>query len=299
MKRFLLKLTLFVFPWMVILGFAELYVENLPNIARDKHQWMLRHSEEVRTLVLGHSHTLYGIRPNLLGPHAYNLAQQSQTFRYDHYLLTHYPMPNLRTVILPFNYSSLWEDFEHQPKERYQAIRYRIYMDCDIHPRLSWYGFEIMAMPLVREKLRSLYAPAQNQWDSLGWATEYTRESRAANWDNGKLHAEGNTYTDTTIVALNETLLRNIFITCRQRHIRIVLLNTPVSPQFRQWESLRQKSVNQRVLTRLLADFPEVCYLDLESDSRFDDADFYDSDHLNTEGAAKLSRIVSGVMDGL
>ena len=144
MKRFLLKLSLFSLPWLILLVLAEIYVESLPNISRDKHQWMLKHAPTVETLVLGHSHTLYGIRPDRLGKHAFSLAQQSQTYRYDAYLLTHYPLTRLKTIILPFNYSSLWEDFEHQPNEQFQAMRYRIYMDCDIHPRLSWYGFEIM-----------------------------------------------------------------------------------------------------------------------------------------------------------
>jgi hypothetical protein len=165
-------------------------------------------------------------------------------------------------------------------------------MDCDIHPRLSWYGFEIMSMPLVREKLKSLFTPSQNHWDSLGWATEYTKEARAAEWDNGKVRAESNTYTDTTLVTLNETFLRTIFEECRSRHISIILLNTPVSPTFRRWESKRQKDINRQVLERLLDAYPEVDYLDLEADVRFGDADFYDGDHLNTEGATKLTDIV-------
>jgi hypothetical protein len=292
MKRFLLKLSLFSLPWLILLVLAEIYVESLPNISRDKHQWMLKHASTVETLVLGHSHTLYGIRPDRLGKHAFSLAQQSQTYRYDAYLLTHYPLTRLKTIILPFNYSSLWEDFEHQPNEQFQAMRYRIYMDCDIHPRLSWYGFEIMSMPLVREKLKSLFTPSQNHWDSLGWATEYTKEARAAEWDNGKVRAESNTYTDTTLVTLNETFLRTIFEECRSRHISIILLNTPVSPTFRRWESKRQKDINRQVLERLLKAYPEVDYLDLEADVRFGDADFYDGDHLNTEGATKLTDIV-------
>ena len=72
----------------------------------------------------------------------------------------------------------------------------------------------------------------------------------------------------------------------------IILLNTPVSPTFRRWESKRQKDINRQVLERLLDAYPEVDYLDLEADVRFDDADFYDGDHLNTEGATKLTDIV-------
>lgn len=291
MKRFLLKLALFTLPWLLLLTLAEFYVESLPNIARDKHQWMLRHQQAVKTLVLGHSHTLYGIRPDLLGDSAFNLAQQSQTYRYDAYLLRHYTMPHLQTLILPFNYSSLWEDFEQQGED-FQAIRYRIYMDCDIHPRLSWYGFEVMSMPVVREKLQSLYRPAQNQWDSLGWATEYTLSSRADDWDNGRERAAGNTYKDTTLVALNTNYLHDIFTFCRQHHIQVLLLNTPTSPNFRAHEETHQKAINEKVLRQLLKQYPEILYLDWEADPRFTPEDFYDADHLNTDGATKLTQLV-------
>ena len=211
MKSFLLKLGCFALAVLAVLTAMEVYVESMPNIARDKHQWMLQHSNKVKTLVLGNSHNLYGIRPDLLGEGAFSLAQQSQTYRYDCYLLQHYPMKELKTVILNVDYSLLWEDFESVPKEEFQAMRYRIYMDCDLHPRLSWYGFEVMYMPLVTEKLRSLFTPGRNRWDALGWATEYTKEARPQEWDDGKNRAEANTRHDTDIVSMNEGILRGIF----------------------------------------------------------------------------------------
>ncbi|NLV53944.1 MAG: hypothetical protein GXY64_11885 [Bacteroidales bacterium] len=296
MKKFLLKIFIFSLPWLILLALAEVYVESLPNIARYKHSWMLQHGDEVTTLILGHSHTLYGVRPDVLGKGTFSLAQQSQSLRYDAYLLKHYPLKNLRKIILPFSYSSLWEDFEHQPGEKYQAMRYRIYMDCDIHPRISWYGFEIMSMPAVREKLKSLYTPAQNGWDSLGWGNDYTLQTREKPWDNGKIRAEKNTYKDTSIIPLNEGFLREIFEECRKRDIKVILLNTPVSPNFRKWEDRRQVNINQQILSELLKTYPEVDYLDWEDDPRFCDEDFYDGDHLNSEGAKKLTRFIKSEM---
>lgn len=297
MKPFLIKIGCFVFAFLTILAMMEVYVESMPNIARDKHQWMLQHSDEVKTLVLGHSHNLYGIRPDLLGNGAFSLAQQSQTCRYDNYLLQHYPMKELKTVILSMDYFVLWEDYESTPKEEFQAMRYRIYMDCDLHPRLSWYGFEVMSMPLVTEKLRSLFTPSRNRWDELGWATEYTKEARPQEWDNGQFRAKSNTYHNTDIVSMNEGILRNTLDYCRQHHIRVIMLNTPVSATFRKYEDSRQRKVNARVLKRLLHDYPEVTYIDWENDQRFTADDFYDADHLNHEGATKLTLAVREIIE--
>ena len=296
MKSFLLKLGCFALAVLAVLTAMEVYVESMPNIARDKHQWMLQHSNEVKTLVLGNSHNLYGIRPDLLGEGAFSLAQQSQTYRYDCYLLQHYPMKELKTIILNFDYSLLWEDFESTPKEEFQAMRYRIYMDCDIHPRLSWYGFEVMYMPLVTEKLRSLFTPGRNHWDHIGWATEYTKEARLQDWDDGKNRAEANTRHDTDIVSMNEGILRDIFDYCQKHHIKVILLNTPVSETFRTYEDPRQRHINDQALKKLLQDNPSVTYLDWEADQRFTSDDFYDSDHLNHEGAQKLTKAVLAEM---
>lgn len=77
MKGFLRLLLTFSALVTLTLAAGECYVRHLPNPARDKHEWMLAHSREVRTLVLGSSHTFYGLDPALLGPHAFSLAQVS------------------------------------------------------------------------------------------------------------------------------------------------------------------------------------------------------------------------------
>ena len=277
---------------LVFAAGVEVYCEQLPNAARDKHQWMLRHSNEVTTLVLGHSHNMYGIRPDLLGEGAFNLALECQTLRYDDYLLKHYPMKRLQTVILNYDYFMPWEDLEHMPNVSAWGIRYRLYMDCDIHPRLSWYGFEVMSIARAKESLKYLFKPFTKDWDTLGWGTSADIETRPEEWDNGERRATGNTYEDESLVELNEGYLRDIFTFCRQRHVRVILLNSPVNDTFRQYEGLRQLQVNARLLAKLQKDYPEVEYLDLEADKRFGDDDFYDADHLNHEGAEKLTLIL-------
>lgn len=292
-KRFVFKTLLFAIPWVVMLVVSEVYVENLPNISRDKHQWMLKNSQSVHTLVLGHSHMLYGVRPDML-PCAFSLAQQSQTYRYDSYLLQHYPMDSLKTVILPFNYSALWEDFESQSGEEFQAMRYRIYMDCDIHPRFSWYGFEVMHFPLVREKLKSLYTKGKNEWDEYGWATDYTYAERPEPWDDGRERVENNTSDRMDLVSLNSGFIEEIFAFCRKRDVKVLLVNTPVSPLFYKYQDKRQVAVNDSVLHRVLTLYPEVQYINLENSADFTEKDFYDSEHLNTDGATHLTALLSG-----
>lgn len=294
MKRFLLKILYFTIPVLLLLTAVEVYLESLPNYAHDKHEWMLQHSTEVKTLVLGHSQNMYGLRPDLLGEGAFNLAMDCQTFRYNRYLLHHYPMPKLQTVIMNYDYLTPQMDMEHMPDIDMWIARYRIYMDCDIHSRLSPYGFEMMQPQVAREKLINSYPPKEKDWDTLGWGK---LGNRPPNWDNGQKRAEGNTFLNEELLELNEGFMRDIFDFCRQHKVRVILLNTPVNETFRKHEDPRQVSMNQQLLQRLQQDYPEIEYLDMEADPHFVDTDYYDSNHLNQYGAEKLSKMVRDYLE--
>lgn len=291
MKRFTGHILLFSIFVIVFFAVTETYVEHLPNPSRYKHKWMLQHSRDIHTLVLGNSHAFYGLRSDSLGKHAFSLAQVSQTYRYDNYLLTHYDMPSLRRVVIPFSYMSLWEDFESQDDKRFNAVRYRLYMDCDIHSRLSRYGLECLHIPSFKTKLKSLYQPPQLTWDSLGWGNHY-KGHRFKDWDNGVERIAENTCHDTSLVRLNLRFLEDMLNWCQHRHVQVLLVITPVSPVYFKHEDSFQRQVNRKCLADIQHRHPEITCMDYEQDGRFAPDDFYDADHLNDKGAGKLSSFI-------
>lgn len=293
MRSFIYKISVFSLLVLIPLISAEVYVESLPNPSKTKHQWMRQHSRSVNTLILGSSHTFYGVRPDKLPVSSFNLAQVAQTYRYDYYLLRHYPTDSLRNVVLPYSYFSIYEDFESMPRERWNAIRYRLYMDCDIHPRISYYGFECSSINSLTEKLKSIWQPSVVSWDSLGWGTDYRFENRKEQWDNGYEAAQYNTYNDTSLVDLNVSILDSMMTYLDRRNIQLLMITTPLSPDFRAAQSPTQVKRNERVLKRLLRLHPKVKYIDYSSDSVFCDSDFFDSHHLSDYGAAKLTRMLA------
>lgn len=297
MKSFVLRALSFLALLALVFGGLEGFVESRPNASRYKHEWLLAHAPEVHTLILGSSHTLYGIDAATLGPDAFNLAQVSQTYRYDDYLLDHYDFSHLRTLILPFSYFSLYEDFEHQPAQQHLAVRYRIYMDCDVHPRLSTYGFEVTHIDGLKQRLSNWRQGTEVFWDAQGTGTNFRLDTRAEAWDNGAEAAAGNTYIspegeNDEVVRLNIGYLHHILSTARERGIRVILLTTPLSPEFRQHQDAAQTALNVSILRKTLNLFPEVEYLDFSADTTFKDTHFYDSHHLNDEGA----RVLTGLL---
>lgn len=289
MQRFIKLILLFAAPILLFFAAGEWYVEHLPNPARDKHEWMTAHHDDVITLILGDSHAFYGIRPDQLADSAYSLAMTSQTLRYDDFLLHHYPMPRLRDVVLSISYFTLWEDFETLGGQDHLISRYHIYMDCRLHHAPQYY-LECVHRREFIERLRSLYRPAQLSWDALGWGDNYTLDRKATDWDNGAQRAADNTYADTAVVSLNEDFLLRIISYCRSNGVRLTLVGTPTTASFRQHEAPRQLDVNSQVLRRILRQHPEVQYLDYEADPDFGPDDFYDSDHLTDVGASRLTK---------
>lgn len=286
-----LRASLFFLLLLIPVAAGEAYVRSLPNASKAKHAFLTAHSSEVDVLILGSSHTYYGICPEVLSPHAYSAAQVSQTLRYDDWLLHHYPFPSLKYVVLPISDFSLYENLE-DGAEWYLANRYRLYMDCDIHSRLSVYDWEFTAFPVFLEKMKSLWQPPKMHWSNYGQGLEYTLEKRSTDWDNGAERAAHNRYTDFSAAAENMAHLQSIAQFCKQHHARLLLITTPLRPSYRRAQSPRQLADTRNRLRHFLRHNPEAVYHDFSADSRFDENDFYDSDHLNTRGARKLSLLL-------
>ena len=282
------RLPLFALLLLLPLAMGEAYVRSLPNPAKFKHAYLSRHAREVEVLVMGSSHTYYGLCPERLGPHAFSAAQTSQTLKYDDYLLHHYPFESLRTVVLPISDFTFYEELEEGAGWSW-ANRYRLYMDCDIHPRFSVYDWECTAFRPFCEKLKSLWQPPQMQWSATGQGLEYRIDRRSPDWDEGGTAALRNRYTDFSSAARQLAHLESIALYCRAHRARLWLISTPLRPSYRAAILPLQEADMQQRLRRFLHRHPEVRYADFRADADFTAADFYDSDHLNLDGARKLS----------
>lgn len=298
-------LTFFHSPWRRFLSFAfllalplgagESYVRSLPNPSKSKHAYLSTHGHAIDWLVLGSSHTYYGLAPELLSPRAYSAAQVSQTLRYDEWVVKHYALPRLHTMILPISDFSLYEELE-DGREWYLANRYRLYMDCSIHPRGSVYDWECTAFRVFCEKLKSLWQKPNMRWSQYGQGLEYTVANKAQDWDNGEERAATNRYDRFEQAETNLRYLEGIAQHCAQRRIRLVLLATPLRPSYRAHQHPAQVADTERHLQLFFNRHPQVLYFDFRADTRFGANDFYDSDHLSLQGSHKLTRLLADTL---
>ena len=137
MKRFIVRALCFILPVLAGLTLGEYFLRQVPNDYSFKKEWLDHNSSQVEVLVLGSSHTYYGVNPVYFSKKSFNAAYVSQSIPYDYFIFTKYvnQMKNLSYVILPISYFSLWGSLENDG-EAYRLKNYSIYYDCKYH---KWY----------------------------------------------------------------------------------------------------------------------------------------------------------------
>lgn len=299
MKRFIVNALLWISPLLLLLAIGEKMVREVPNSYRQKEEWMEKNHDRVETLILGSSHSLYGVNPAYIEGCAYNLANVSQELEYDWYLLQKFSNgKKLRNVIVTADYDNLFSlPYERDPDNRLRCTYYHLYMGYPKHSTFSQYGFEL--------SVPNNYAGKLKRWidwkreghldtgiDTLGWGTLHQlKDKDLQNWATGKatLAAGSHKCKDTSVIAAHELYLDSIALYCQKHQIKIILLTTPVWTTYVQLLDSRQEQKMNTIIN-------EVCLkygaqkANKMHDPEFNHANyFYDADHLSEKGAEKLT----------
>ena len=299
MRKFLRQTAVFSLIIIVILIIGELVVRNLPTSYSYKDHWLMENGSKVSTLVLGSSHTYYGLRPEILGDSTFNLANISQTPEYDLALLERYlPMiPNLRRIIVPISYFTFSDPEIEKGDEWMLASKYKIHMHLPIHSDFSIYNLEITDFDSYKGKLKNLILKdPSNICDTLGFGLGFNLQARNPRWKEiGPSRAAKHTLnTPGRYMEAIATIERTIK-TAKRHGAEVVLITTPACSTYLEALDRRQLSEMYDGIARIVKD-NDVAHYDFLKDNRFSDSDFYDPDHLSDIGAAKLSQILADTL---
>jgi hypothetical protein len=299
MKRFLKYCTLFIIPLAVVLASLEYALRQVPNPYKYKYEWMQNNAAEVETIVLGSSHTFYGIRPEYLDGNSFNLANVSQDLGHDLFLLKYWAdrYDSLKTVIVPISYFTWFGKGLHSGSESYRCRYYSLYMDSDDYPTLSLERLEISDFNTAKNKMQKIFNQNTDpEYDNFGWGNLYTLSTKnMEEWDSKSEAARAvkrHYADDWSTVEANYDKLREMAELCNKLNAQLVLISTPCNDAYN--ELLVQAQVDKMYETtdRFIKEF-NVPYLDYREDPRFEADDFYDSNHLSDIGAAKFTKILN------
>lgn len=298
MKKFLKYSLFFVLPLLIAAIPVEYMIRQVPNPYKYKYEWMQKNAEDVEILVLGSSHTFYGIRPEFFEGKAFSIANVSQGLKQDLFLLEYWAdrYKNLKTIICPISFSSWFGRGLEYGTESYRCRYYKIYMDCDLYPDISLHNLELSDFRTAKGKIAKLISPnTDSGYDKYGWGNTYKLSKKdMVKWNDGtEAEAAVKRHTAKSWKYINQNYLqmKELAEFCRSHHIQLILVTTPCWPSY--YDNLKSEQLTKMYeLTRKLQQEYDLPYFDYLKDQRFEADDFYDSNHLSDVGAIKFTKIL-------
>jgi hypothetical protein len=204
-------------------------------------------------------------------------------------------MPRLRRVILPISYSSYAAESDRNPGDYNKSYHYAFFFGSTAFT--DWYSirrYSLVAIWSVKQSVDRAWA-YYTRGDSLvdsgpnGWMAARDQHDLAKNGqESGLFHDQ---YYDSTLIPLNIARVADIARLCRDRHIELVLISTPMWHSY--MEHIRRDRYHHMVRTTdSLSQALGVPYYNFTEDPRFVEEDYYDANHLRIQGAHKLTALL-------
>ena len=304
MKRFLLCVSLFSAIILALAVTGEIMLRRIPTAYTFKNGLVNREKSRVRHLIIGSSVANAGIDPALLPAGSINMALSGEWMRFNEAVFFKYAndMPQLQDVIWGLCYHALWAD-DTPEFDRRSVACHRIYMGIgriDGHPIVS--NSELIALgSLAMRKWSTFYLKGKPTvfCDSLGLDHGYDLSEKKAPWRKeipmiSEMHTkyflrdkEGRLYRE------NVERLHRVAAWCQAHGRPLYIVMPPVHPEYFALMNRRQLSLIRSAVSEVARRWSCVRYLEYFSDTRFEDDDFYDGNHLTSDrGAQKFTRIL-------
>jgi hypothetical protein len=297
MKKFLKEFGFLTLPLLLAACFLEVLIQNIPNDYSLKKGYFDKNASQIETLILGSSHSFYGLNPTFFSSKTFNGSHISQSLKYDLEILKKYEdnLKNLTAIVLPISYFSLSEKLENGI-ESWRIKNYRIYYEISTSNSYSDCS-EVLSVKLSKNlyRLFSFYVKKTSPitCTDLGWGSNYKSENALDLIDSGKKAAQRHrAYQYQNTFNENVSVLNNLLQWCSERNVKLILFTPPAFGSYR--KHLNEKQLNATVeIAQKKAQANENCsYLNLLNDTRFKAKDYYDADHLSEIGAKKLSLLI-------
>ncbi|HRD59050.1 MAG TPA: hypothetical protein PK504_13460 [Ferruginibacter sp.] len=304
MKKFIRKTSFFILPIFVVTLTMEILLRNIPNEYLYKKEYLDKHSNEIETLIFGSSHSFYGINPAYFSSKTFNIAHISQSLNFDYEILKKYQdnLHNLKTVILPISYFTLFNKLENW-SESWRVKNYVIYYGMNVSNSLVDYAEVFSNQPKNNIKRLYDYYCRGNHDQSvtcskLGWGTSYKSENSLDLVETGKAAAKRHTKDnihlekDKNIFNANKSILNLFAKWAQERKITLIFITPPAFETYRKNINIEQLKVTFQTANKIAIEYDNCFYMNLFSDTSFAGKDFFDADHLSEIGAEKLSKLI-------
>ena len=302
MNRFIRQILIFTLPIVLFFITLELILINIPNDFIFKRDFMDLNSDKIEVLILGNSHTYYGINPYFINKKTFNLAYPSQPLNYDFLLLKKYEksLKKLKYLILPIDYCSLYYKIENG-SEKWRSKNYSIYYGLDSN--LIQQDFEILHGRFSNNISRAFNFFFHNKTDlscnKFGFGYKYNSKFNKNLFSTGiqasKRHSV-NIYKNHEAYSNNFNNLNLLIDIANKNKINLIFISSPAYVSYYSNLNEIQLKYTHNTILNLCKMNNSIYYFDFLKDSSFIANDFFDADHLNEIGAKKLSIKIDSII---
>jgi hypothetical protein len=300
MKQFIRKFILFMLPISMFVSGSEYAIRHVPNDYSYKNEYLAKHAQNIEILVLGSSHSFFGINPEYFSRPAFNAAYVSQSLTYDEFIYEKYKdqMRKLKTIVLPISYFSLFTNLE-ESIEHWRVKNYTIYYHCQYHTDLENSTEFLSTTPtkLFTGIKKYLTGGSYISETTSGFGIDYSNVPQSDLVATGASAAERHTAKNFNLLGENIQILNKLIDLSSEKGVKVILYTPPARKQYIDHLDANQLSAMKTAISHVLQDHSNVEYYDLMRDDRFVDSDFHDADHLNGVGAKKLTEILDRVFN--
>lgn len=324
MKKFLIRILIFVVLLAAVLAVCEAGFRCKPTAFKDKYEGLERNASEIEVLALGHSHANEGFDPKQFDLKAYNMALGFQNVYYDDFILSKFidRMDSLKFVVIATSYYHFFNPISElkdmRGEDLFNTIKFHLYWGVDeirgtkisgLNPE---YNLEILNNPASAWIQMVKYYLTGQAWSKERKAgrekfLEYGFSGQSVEHSAEFLDADG----EKTAVAhtpvkdenrefdgsFNYARYEHIVKVCAEHGVKCAIMLYPTWHTYQENFDHRQIEETRHLMNQLASKNDNCLVFDFMDDLRFEPHDFHDAIHLNVWGAEKMSKILSEVIN--
>lgn len=299
-ESFIIKFLILVTIAVLLVGYCEYRLRKVENSYSYKKEKFEKNIDNIEVLIMGSSESLHGINPEFLNLKGFNLANVSQSLYYDKELIIKYinQLQKIKVVILSISYFSLWYDVYNNSIEYWRDYYYYHFWGINTNANesfnlkkysyISLYGTDFTQLSLF-ENFPNL--PDLTTENGFLPNSQYLQDS-FTDTDARNRVGEHNSAMKENSLKSNLLYLHEILEVLRSKGVAVIFVTCPVTKRYFSF-------ANTTKINSILENVNNLCkeygciYLYYLNDDRFTDKDFWDFDHLNSNGAEKFTRILN------
>jgi hypothetical protein len=295
MKKFLIRLSIFVIPFAIFFVLVEHYCANQSTFAIKRH-YVENEKGRNEILILGSSHLQNALNPEFFAQNTTNLAFAGQTVEINYYLMEKYinEMPKLKMVIFEASPHSIYMKFD--PEEGNGHIYANLY---DIYYKVSPYSVKNYSCLLTNFKFFSgIYLdyinPLETKYiiNKYGFVTnDYYDRFFKLNYNTKKIEESfvmNHGFDSKDLLVINKLYMDKAVALCKKKGVKMILLTPPFYVTYERGIPADAKKDMQKIVNKGIK-YSGLQYYDFSNDRNFSVKDFKNDNHLNSDGAKKFS----------